>query len=208
MFVNFPVDDKKISQHFGHDTTGDPVYGKFYEIFDNKHCGVDFPIPVGTKVKASFSGIVVRIENHDGMGKVVGVRNGNIVALYAHLSDFYVNLGDIIHTGDLIGMSGCTGKACVAPHLHFELRDISKSSLKEMVFDPPLEREIKQFIDTFDYVVNNKNTQKTLKNLSILYFGTDKKWNLIKKANRLGIEGDALLEDGLKISIPNYSETE
>ena len=203
MRIAYPVDDKKISQCFGHDVSSDPIYSKFYKIFNNKHCGVDFPVPIGTDIRASFSGTVVRVENHRGMGRVVGVRNGNIVALYAHLSEIYVNLGDFLRTGDKIGLSGCTGEACFKPHLHFELRDISKSSLKEMVFDPPFEDEVKQFKDSFDYVVNNKNTKKTLKNLSVLFFGTESRWKLIAETNSLTINGDTVLEENKKITIPN-----
>lgn len=205
MIVNYPVDDSKISQHFGNDVTNDPLRSKFYEIFDNKHCGVDFPVPIGTEVKVAFPGIVVRAENHDGMGNVVGIRNGNIVALYAHLNNISVKLGMVVEIGDRIGLSGGTGNTCVKPHLHFELRDLTKPSLKEMVFDPPFENEIKQYKERFEYTVNNKNTQKTLKKLSMMYFGKEDDWMLIKQTNNLDIDGNAVLENDKKMIIPNYS---
>lgn len=208
MIAKYPVEDTKISQYFGNDVTNDPLRSKFYEIFDNKHCGIDFPVAIGTDVKASFPGVVVRAEYHEGMGNVVGIRNGNIVALYAHLDKISVNLGEFIKDGDFIGLSGCTGNACIKPHLHFELRDLTKPSLKEMVFDPPFENDIKQYRERYEYTVNNKNTQKTLKKLSFLYFGTEDKWKSIKQVNNLNIDEDTFLDEGTKLIIPNYTDNE
>jgi len=204
MIIKYPIADRAISQEFGRNAAQDLVYRKFYELFDYKHCGVDFSVPVGTRVYASFPGIVVRNENHVGMGNVIGIRNGNIVALYAHLDRSLATLGDIVDEGTLIGVSGCTGETCLTPHFHFELRDITKGSLKEMVFDPPFGQEPDCFRNIFVYFVNNKNTKKTLKSLSKLYFGTDERWPLIKSVNTLDTDGASLLEDDLKLIIPNY----
>lgn len=204
MIIKYPVSNPIISQPFGFDNTNNPDRSTFYTLFNNKHPGVDFPVSENTEVYASFEGIVVRKEFHKGMGKVLGIRNGNIVALYAHLNEFKVNLGDIVRQRTLIGLSGDTGDACLSPHLHFELRDIAKPSLKEMVFEPEFDEEVSQYISTFKYVVNNKNTQKTLKDLSKLYFGSENVWELLKKANKYNFDGDHFLPTGLELTIPNY----
>jgi murein DD-endopeptidase MepM/ murein hydrolase activator NlpD len=204
MLIHYPVKQTTISQPFGRDTADDPVYKSFYTSFDNKHCGVDFPVSVGTDVFASFEGIVVRREFHKGMGNVLGIRNGNIVSLYAHLSRFNVDLGNVIAIDSLIGQSGNTGDALVEPHLHFELRDISKSNLKDMVFDPPFGSEVQNHCDQFTYKVNNANTIKTLRVLSKMYFGTEKLWERIKIVNNLNIKGDSVLTEGVQLVIPNY----
>lgn len=205
MIIKYPVTDRYISQPFGRDTSNDPIYKEFYSIFDNKHCGVDFPVSVGTDIFASYTGIVVRAENHLGMGKVVGIRNGNIVALYAHLSKVIVELGQIINSGDLVALSGATGQACPVPHLHFELRDLTKPSLKEMVFEPEFEKSVETHKETFEYIVNNKNSQKTLNFLSILYFGTERYWQKIKSINSFNCDSSSHLEDGSVVIIPNFS---
>lgn len=204
MIIRYPVKNQTISQPFGRDASNDPIYKEFYATFDYKHCGVDFPLHVGTEVFASFIGVVVRCENHIGMGNVVCVRNGNIVALYAHLSKISVQLGEIVKEGDLIGYSGDTGEACPTPHLHFELRDITKSTLKEMVFEPHFDDEVPQYVSTFKYVVNNKNTKKTLKSLTKLYFGNEAMWESIKDANDFSFDGDYVLEDSWTVIIPNF----
>jgi len=205
MMINYPLKEGKIIQPFGRDASDDPIYKEFYKIFDYKHCGIDFDTEIGTNVYAAFSGIVVRAENHEGMGNVIGIRNGNLVGLYAHLSEIGVILGQLVSTGDLIGKSGATGKACPKPHLHFELRDLTKSSLKEMVFEPIFEKEIDRYKDTFTYTVNNKNTQKTLRSLSKLYFGTQNYWELIKIANGFDFDESIVLEEASEIIIPNYN---
>jgi murein DD-endopeptidase MepM/ murein hydrolase activator NlpD len=205
MIILYPVKNPTISQSFGFDNSNHSERGNFYSLFDNKHPGVDFSVSKGTEVFAAFSGIVVRREFHKGMGNVIGVRNGNIVALYAHLSEFAVSLGEIIYAGHLIGLSGETGNACLSLHLHFELRDISKSGLKNMVFNPFFEKECENYRDSFEYVVNNKNTPKTLKTLSLLYFGSEQYSAVIKEKNGMStLDPDTPLLDGTAITIPNY----
>jgi len=204
MKIEYPVKEKIINQPFGYDNTNHSRRGNYYTLFDNKHPGVDFPVVAGTKVFASFPGIVVRKEVHKGMGNVISIRNGNIVALYAHLSKFKIELGEVVERGQLIGISGKSGGACGSPHLHFELRDISKNSLKNMVFKPIFEQKCFQHKDIFTYTVNNTNTQKTLGNLAKLYFGDENSWGKIRKANSLAIEKNDPLESQLELTIPNY----
>ena len=206
MILKYPVKNKEISQEFGRDASNDPEYKEFYKLFDNKHPGVDFELEIGTDVSASFDGIVVRVEDHLGMGNVIGVRNGNIVGLYAHLSQINVSLGQIVTAGDVIGLSGETGKACTSPHLHFELRDLTRPSLKEMVFEPVFEKEIVQFKPYFSYKVNNRNTLKTLKSLSVTYFGTEIYWSKIKEVNNFEYKPDDILIDGMEVLISNFEE--
>ena len=140
------------------------------------------------------------------MGNVIGVRNGNIVALYSHLSEFSVSLGEVIDVGMQIGLSGETGDACLVPHLHFELRDISKVDLKNMVFNPPFGKQCENYRDSFDYVVNNKNTNKTLNTLSVLYFGNEKYSENIKATNGMNTTDlNTVLINGTTLTIPNYN---
>lgn len=89
----YPTEETIIDQPFGLDNSKHPIRKDFYTIFDNKHSGVDFPVVIGSKVYCSYSGVVVRRELHKGMGNVIGIRNGNIVFLYAHLDKFKVKLG-------------------------------------------------------------------------------------------------------------------
>ena len=201
----YPTEETTIDQPFGLDNSKHPLRKDFYTIFDNKHSGVDFPIAVGSKVYCSYSGVVVRREFHEGMGNVIGIRNGNIVFLYAHLDKFKVKLGQIVKQGELVGLSGKSGAACPTAHLHFELRDITKPTLKEMVFEPKFNQKLTNHKNTFEYIVNNTNTEKSLASLSKLYFGTEKSWNSIRNinSNLSSYHKNQILPDELIVIIPN-----
>lgn len=69
--LSYPTQNPHISQPFG--AIGHPTRGWAYEIFGGKHPGVDFDLPSGTEVFASFSGIVVRNEWHKSMGNVIAI---------------------------------------------------------------------------------------------------------------------------------------
>ncbi len=206
LVLQYPLNPTKnpIETPFGVDFTNDPMFKDFYTLFDNKHSGVDFKAPINTPAKSAFDGIVVRKEFHKGMGNVLGIRNGNILALYAHLNEFKVDLGDIVLQGQIIALTGNTGSATTGPHLHFELRDLSKKPLKNMVFDPPFNKEVKNYKKTFKYKVNNEHRPKTLEFLALAYFGNEKYWELIRDTNKLEKKKDEILDQDSYIIIPNY----
>ena len=92
-------------------------------IFNNQiksyHSGIDFRAKVGTKIKASNSGIVVLAKDLFYCGKCVIVSHGNkIFSIYAHLSEFLVHKGQSVKRGQIIALSGKTGRV-TGPHLHF-----------------------------------------------------------------------------------------
>ena len=64
--------------------------------------------------------------NPTGYGFRVVIDHGiDYVTLYAHLSDIYVQPGDIVGKGQVIGLSGANGNI-TGPHLHFEVRDFGR----------------------------------------------------------------------------------
>lgn len=202
----YPTEETTIDQPFGLDNIKHPIRKDFYTIFDNKHSGVDFPVAAGSKVYCSYSGVVVRREFHKGMGNVIGIRNGNIVFLYAHLDKFKVKLGQIVKQGEIVGFSGKSGAACPTAHLHFELRDLTKPTLKEMIFEPKFNQKLTNHKNTFEYVVNNTNTEKSLASLSKLYFGVEKYWSYIRDNNLSLISYKKLqtLPSATVVLIPNF----
>lgn len=88
-----------------------------------KHRGIDYGAPVGTPVKATRAGVVIHASRGGGYGSAYGihiiVRVGNIYCLYAHLSQELVDIGEVVQTGEVIGLSGATGNV-TGPHLHYQ----------------------------------------------------------------------------------------
>ncbi|HEX7050448.1 MAG TPA: M23 family metallopeptidase [Longimicrobiales bacterium] len=86
------------------------------------HHGVDIPLPVGTPVHAMAAGRVAYSGRMNGYGIVVMVdHGGDVLSVYAHLSEARVRTGDPVEARQVVGLSGATGRV-TAPHLHFEVR--------------------------------------------------------------------------------------
>ncbi len=86
------------------------------------HEGLDLKAPRGTRVYAAADGEVIdagaRIR---GYGKTIILDHGNgWSTLYAHLSKIKTLRGRQVRKGELIGLSGRTGRT-TGPHLHFEI---------------------------------------------------------------------------------------
>jgi murein DD-endopeptidase MepM/ murein hydrolase activator NlpD len=88
------------------------------------HKGIDYGAPVGTRVKATGSGVVEFAGNQGGYGKVVVLHHsGDKQTVYGHLSGFApgIKKGTRVEQGDVIAFVGATGLA-TGPHLHYEFR--------------------------------------------------------------------------------------
>lgn len=112
------------------------------------HQGYDFPMPEGTPLLAAYDGEVTFAgwENPfycppldktvSGLGVVLRHRlpNGEVfLSIYAHMSEVHVKTGDLVRTGQVLGLSGNTG-CSTGPHLHFEMRRLRGTAWP--VFDP------------------------------------------------------------------------
>lgn len=85
------------------------------------HYGTDFAVPVGTPVYATSDGKVVKVGEHPLAGRYVVLKNSRAYSTrFLHLSQMNVTVGQYIHRGQQIGLSGNTGRT-TGPHLHFEL---------------------------------------------------------------------------------------
>jgi len=86
----------------------------------NPHSGMDIAVPEGTEVKASSDGIItVAAADLFYSGNVVIIDHGyGLHTIYAHLKEINVKRGDIVKKGDVIALSGKTGRV-TGPHLHW-----------------------------------------------------------------------------------------
>jgi len=101
------------------------VYGS-QRIFNGKaqreHQGLDFRVPTGTPVAAMNSGTVLLARFLYFEGNCVVIDHGQgLLTLYFHLSEFKVKEGDQVQRGQIVGLSGGTGRA-TGPHLHVAVR--------------------------------------------------------------------------------------
>jgi murein DD-endopeptidase MepM/ murein hydrolase activator NlpD len=91
------------------------------------HPGIDLAVPEGSDVRASGGGTVEAAGNDSSYGLFVLVRHpAGYETMYGHLSRVLVSRGDDVKAGQVIALSGNTGRS-TAPHLHFEIRHNGRS---------------------------------------------------------------------------------
>jgi murein DD-endopeptidase MepM/ murein hydrolase activator NlpD len=89
---------------------------------DEAHPGLDIAIPPGTVVRVAGGGTVIQAGPDPEYGIYVLVQHPEgYQSLYGHLSRILVAVGQEVAAGEVVGLSGNTGRSS-APHLHFEIR--------------------------------------------------------------------------------------
>ena len=84
------------------------------------HRGTDYRAPIGTPVRSSGDGRVVKSSYNRFNGNYVFIQHGgNITTKYLHFSKRAVKAGQRVKQGQIIGYVGSTGMS-QAPHLHYE----------------------------------------------------------------------------------------
>jgi len=133
-----PVAEMKFTSNFG--IRSDPFKG--VAAF---HPGVDIPCSTGTAVYATADGVIDKAERSGGYGNMVEIDHGRgIQTRFGHLSKILVTAGQKVKRGQLIALSGSTGRS-TGPHLHYEVR-IDGRAVNPM-----------PFLTTADYVTALKN---------------------------------------------------
>jgi len=85
------------------------------------HAGIDISVPTGTPVQAAQEGVVVFAGHNGAYGRAVKLDHPNgLSTLYAHNSRILVHVGQNVKAGQVICLSGSTGRS-TGPHLHFEV---------------------------------------------------------------------------------------
>lgn len=85
------------------------------------HKGIDFAVDKGTPVHSTAKGKVVFAGVKGGYGNCVIISHEKgLATLYAHLSKIEVKPGANVRAGQVIALSGNTGRS-TGPHLHYEV---------------------------------------------------------------------------------------
>ena len=86
------------------------------------HLGLDYRAPTGTSVVAVAAGRVTLARDFFYEGRFVAIDHGyGLMTLYLHLSRIDVAEGDEVTAGQMLGLSGSSGRA-TGPHLHLAVR--------------------------------------------------------------------------------------
>ena len=86
------------------------------------HKGMDFRAHTGTPVRASNDGVVVLARKLYYEGNCVAIDHGlGLYTIAMHLSRIDVREGEHVRKGQLLGLSGATGRV-TGPHLHWAVR--------------------------------------------------------------------------------------
>ncbi len=103
------------------------------------HKGIDIPVWYATKVLATKDGVVTAAGWQPGYGWTVEIEHDmGFTTIYGHNSQLLVSKGDEVKAGDVIALSGSSGRS-TGPHLHYEihLNDTAVDPLKYLDADLP-----------------------------------------------------------------------
>ncbi|MAI85893.1 MAG: hypothetical protein CMF99_01715 [Candidatus Marinimicrobia bacterium] len=91
------------------------------------HQGQDITVKSGTPIHSPADGVVKRAYYAGGFGNHIKLDHGNgYTTLFAHLSEIKVKHGQKVSRGEVIGLTGNTGRS-TAPHLHYEIHHYGES---------------------------------------------------------------------------------
>lgn len=100
----------RISQEYGASVNYEP---------SGRHGGTDIAVPTGTPIPEAVGGTVLSAGINGGYGQSVLVKGSDgVTRRYSHLSQLSVKQGDTINPGQLVGLSGNSGRS-TGPHLDY-----------------------------------------------------------------------------------------
>ena len=100
-----------------------------------RHSGVDLKTKPKDEIRAAFDGVVTRSSTYSGYGLCIVIKHANgLETLYSHQHKNLVKVGDRVKAGQVIGLTGRTGRA-TTEHLHFETIFKGRRFNPNLIFD-------------------------------------------------------------------------
>ena len=130
----FELDLKKMkAEHWAYPLPGAKVISPYGG--KRRHSGVDLKTCPNDEIVAAFDGIVIASGPYYGYGNCIRIKHAyGFETLYSHQSRNLVKKGDKVKAGQVIGLTGRTGRA-TTEHLHFEMSFGGKRFDPAMIFD-------------------------------------------------------------------------
>lgn len=134
--ATFRVDFRKIDcQHWAYPLPGSKVISHYGG--KRRHSGVDLKTRPNDEIVAAFNGVVTMSGPYHGYGNCIRIRHAyGFETLYSHQSKNLVKKGDKVKAGQVIGLTGRTGRA-TTEHLHFEISFRGKRYNPAFFYDYP-----------------------------------------------------------------------
>lgn len=105
-----------------------------------RHSGTDLKTKPNDNILAAFDGIVTMSQPFAAYGNCIILRHANgLETLYSHNSKNLVKVGDHVKCGEVIALTGRTGRA-TTEHLHFEVRVNGRHYDSQIIFDHNTEK--------------------------------------------------------------------
>mgnify|MGYP001775943871 CR=1 FL=1 len=99
------------------------------------HSGVDLKTKPNDEILAAFDGVVTMSQRYYAYGNYIKIRHANgLETCYSHNSKNLVKKGDVVKAGQVIALTGRTGRASTE-HLHFECRVNGQTFDPAKIFD-------------------------------------------------------------------------
>lgn len=127
--VCYPLSHIKINSPYGY--RKDPFTGK-----KKFHNGIDLHAR-SAKVFAMMQGRVIAVGQDKVSGKYVTLQHGGFTVSYCHLSRVSASQGQIVKAGDVVGITGNTGRS-TGEHLHITCK-FNGISINPMLFFKQIE---------------------------------------------------------------------
>lgn len=140
-----------ITFSFGAQPVDDQMRAQFQMWGIDGHHGIDFGVPMASRVLAVDKGTVSQAGENGDFGITVTIEHAWGQSLYAHLLEAKVDVGQTVKPGNLIAASGKTGKAR-GPHLHFGIKPE----------DPDVTNGYRGFVDPAPYLFDKARDPQSL----------------------------------------------
>ena len=100
-----------------------------------RHAGADIKTCAKDTIRCPFDGVVRLSKPYSAYGNLIVIRHhGGLETVYSHNYKNFVKSGDVVKAGELIALTGRTGRA-TTEHLHFETRINGQHFNPNLLFD-------------------------------------------------------------------------